>query len=170
MADLARRLTAALALVSALAWPGAASPQDPEKISRVEFQTIDGDRLGPDQLRGRVVLLDFWATWCAPCLAELPRLKKLYASYSRDQLAIIGISLDTLERRTFRSWLSRNGIHWPQVQDGRGYNGTLARTFDVQQLPVTVLLDRDGRVAHRDLRGTRLEAAIRELVPRDTPR
>jgi thiol-disulfide isomerase/thioredoxin len=143
-------------------------------LSGVALHTIDGQSLEFEQLRGRVVLLDFWATWCAPCLAEMPRLKRLYAAYPREDFMLVGISLDGSDRRMFTSWLRRNRIGWPQVQDARGYNGDLARRFAVETLPVTLLFDRDGRLAHRDLRGPRLESAIRALAEpatrRDTPR
>ena len=148
-------------LVTAALWPSPASGQHrPGDVIRADLQTIDGRITSVEELRGRVVLLDFWATWCAPCLADLPKLKKLHAQYSRDDFEIIGISLDTMDRRTFNSWVRRNSIAWPQVQEGRGYNGDLARLFGVEQLPVTILLGRDGRVARRDLRGAELESAI----------
>ncbi|HUF23848.1 MAG TPA: TlpA disulfide reductase family protein [Vicinamibacterales bacterium] len=154
------RLTAVLVIAGAVCAPRPLAAQAGTDPARAELRTLDGRTLTLDSLRGRVVLLDFWATWCAPCLAEMPRLKKLHAAYDRKDFVIIGISLDTLDRRAFRSWVRRNGIEWPQVRDGRGYNGDLARLFGVETLPVTVLLGRDGRVAHRDLRGERLETAI----------
>jgi len=153
------KLTAVCVLLAAVFATG----QERQK-TRVEFQTIDGRTIALDDLRGRVVLLDFWATWCAPCLAELPRLKKLHKQYGREDFEIIGISLDTLDRRTFNSWVRRNSITWPQVHEGRGYNGDLARRFEVEKLPVTVLLDRNGDVAGRDFRGERLESAVRKLT------
>lgn len=138
--------------------------QGPGPFNRVEFRTVDNRAIALDDLRGRVVLLDFWATWCAPCLAELPRLKKLHTQYGAEDFAIIGISLDSLDRRSFTSWVRRNGIAWPQVLEGRGYNGDLARLFSVEKLPVTILIDKQGRIAARDLRGARLEEAIRRSI------
>lgn len=164
-AGIARRLTAAF-VVAALSFsslPLLAQDQ-PGKLTREAFTTTDGTRLSLDALRGKVVLLDFWATWCAPCLAELPRLRRLHEELAPSGLVIVGVSLDAIEPRRFASWTRRNGVQWPQVRDGRGYNGALARTFEIEQLPATILFGPDGRVAARDLRGERLEAAIRALL------
>ncbi len=174
---------ASLLLILGLFWPGPAGARQHASdetlrqratLAGVALQTTDGQLLQFEHLRGRVVLLDFWATWCAPCLAEMPRLKRLYAAYPREHFMLVGISLDSSDRRAFTSWLRRNRIEWPQVQDTRGYNGDLARRFAIDKLPVTLLFDRDGRLAHRDLRGPKLESAIRVLSDRatrpDTPR
>jgi thiol-disulfide isomerase/thioredoxin len=155
-APLARRLIAAFVLIAVPFWP--------QPITAQEFLTTDGTRLSLDALRGKVVLLDFWATWCAPCLAELPRLRRLHEELGPSGLVIVGVSLDAIEARRFASWTRRNGVTWPQVRDGRSYNGALARAFDVEELPSTVLFDREGRLAARDIRGEQLEAAIRRLV------
>jgi thiol-disulfide isomerase/thioredoxin len=164
-ARLARRLTAAFVVAALPFWPqpitaqGATAP-----VHRDTFVTTDGTRLSLDALRGKVVLLDFWATWCAPCLVELPRLRRLHGELGASGLVIVGVSLDATEPRRFASWTRRHDITWPQVRDGRGYNGALARAFDVEELPSTALFDRDGRLAARDLRGEPLEAAIRRLL------
>jgi thiol-disulfide isomerase/thioredoxin len=156
-------------VVAVVVWPlPVTAQQEPGNPIRTEFRTIEDRTIALDELRGRVVLLDFWATWCAPCLAELPRLKKLRAAYDRADFEIIGISLDSLDRRTFTSWVRRNNITWPQVLEGRSYNGDLARAFNVEKLPVTILIDRAGRLAGRDLRGPRLEAAIRRYIAQST--
>jgi thiol-disulfide isomerase/thioredoxin len=154
-----RRLTAAFVLMAAPCWPLNSSPAQ----FTSEIRTTDGARLTPDGLRGKVVLLDFWATWCAPCLVEMPRLRRLHEELGAD-LVIVGVSLDTTEPRRLAAWTRRHGVAWPQVHDGRGYNGPLARQFGVESLPATVLFDRDGRLAARDIRGAQLEAAIRRLL------
>ncbi|MDQ3168878.1 MAG: TlpA family protein disulfide reductase [Acidobacteriota bacterium] len=161
---LVRRLTAAFVLVATACWPGPIAAQSPGEPHRAEFRTIDGTRMTLEALRGKVVLLDFWATWCAPCLVELPRLRRLHDELGNASLVIVGVSLDTTEPRRLASWTRRNNIGWPQVHDGRGYNGALARQFGVEELPATLLFDRDGRLAARDLRGVRLEATIRALL------
>jgi thiol-disulfide isomerase/thioredoxin len=110
------------------------------------------------------VLLDFWATWCAPCLADIPRLKTLRARYPRTDFEILGISLDATSRRSFISWLNRNRIDWPQVHERAGYGGAIPLLFGIDRLPRTILIARDGSVAAVDLRGERLAAAIDVLV------
>ena len=154
----ARRLTAAFLLSALPFWPQPLTAQDqPGILNREEFRGL-GD------LRGKVVLLDFWATWCAPCLEELPRLRKLHEELEDEGLVIIGVSLDAMEPRRFASWTRRQDVTWPQVRDGRSYAGDLPRLFGIEQLPSTVLFDRQGRIAARDLRGARLETAIRALL------
>jgi thiol-disulfide isomerase/thioredoxin len=131
-----------------------------------EVRDINGNRLSAVSLRGRVILLDFWARWCAPCLSELPRLKELRAGYPRDDFEIVGVMLEGASRRTLVSWLNRHRIDWPQVQERGGYSGGLATRFGVQSLPATVLFDRDGTVAATGLRGDALAARVDELVAR----
>jgi thiol-disulfide isomerase/thioredoxin len=109
------------------------------------------------------VLLDFWGTWCAPCLNELPRLKQLRERYSRDDLEIIGIMIEAASRRTLVSWLNRHRIDWPQVHE-RSYSGPLARAYGVSSLPATVLFRRDGALDAAGLRGERLARRVTELV------
>ena len=163
--SLARRLTAAFVLAALPFWPQPITAQDqPGILNRVELSTTDGQRLSLDALRGKVVLLDFWATWCAPCLAEIPRLRRLHEDLEAQGLVVIGVSLDAMDTRRFTSWTQRQGVTWPQVRDGRSYAGDLPRMFGIEQLPSTVLIDRQGRIAARDLRGERLETAIRALL------
>jgi thiol-disulfide isomerase/thioredoxin len=127
---------------------------------------IDGRPLSSSSLRGRVVLVDFWATWCAPCLAELPRLQRLHDTYGDRGLTIVGVSLDRSSTRDFRSWLQRQGVRWPQVREGFGYDGPLTRLFGVETLPASFLFDADGRLraARRD--GGSLEAHVQALMER----
>lgn len=120
-------------------------------------------------LRGRVVLIDVWATWCAPCLAEMPTLKRLHASHG-DALRIVGVSVDSLPRRDLRQWLARKDIGWPQLYDGRGMNGPLATRLNVDALPRSFLYDASGRLVATDLRGDALARAIDTLLARSQGR
>lgn len=131
-----------------------------------QFSATDltGQRWTAADLRGRVVLLDFWATWCAPCLADLPLLDMLRAKHSRADFEILGISLDVTSRRAFVSWLNRNRVDWPQVHDRSGYAGKVPRLFGIDQLPSTIVVGRDGRPAGIDVRGERLVALVDALV------
>ncbi len=125
---------------------------------------IDGKTWSAQALAGRVVLVDFWATWCAPCLDDLPRLKRLHARHGPRGLTIIGVSLDRSSMRDFRSWLQRQAIAWPQVREAGGYDSPLARVFTVEAIPASFLFGRDGRLHAAQLRGDALEAEVTALV------
>lgn len=137
-----------------------------DAVEQLSVVDLEGRRWTSTDLRGRVVLIDFWATWCAPCLAELPRLQHLRERYARNGFEIIGINLDATSRRSLVSWLNRNRIDWPQVHQRAGYAGEVPRQFGIESLPRTILIDRDGSVAARDLRGDQLADMIALLVGR----
>ena len=164
----------AIVLILAAATAGGTTPSvEPDDVpprvevtalQRFEATDLSGTRWTAERLRGRVVLLDFWATWCAPCLADIPRLKALRARYPRTDFEILGISLDATSRRSFISWLNRNRIEWPQVHERAAYGGAIPQLFGIDRLPRTILIARDGSVAGVDLRGERLAAAIDVLI------
>jgi thiol-disulfide isomerase/thioredoxin len=131
-----------------------------DAIATMRLVDIDGRAWTADSLRGRVTLIDFWATWCAPCLTELPYLKQARSRYSTDEFEILGVSFDVSDRRTLMSWLNRQGVMWPQVFDGRGRNGPAARHFAVIGVPTSFLIGGDGSIAATNLRGQRLLTAI----------
>ncbi len=109
-------------------------------------------------------MLDFWATWCAPCLGEIPDLKEAYELYGSEGLEIVGVSLDQKARREVESFLRRQEISWPQVWDGRGFSGDLARRFGVESLPRSFLVDGRGWIVATDLRGEELLAVLDALL------
>jgi thiol-disulfide isomerase/thioredoxin len=133
-------------------------------LEQFEATDLAGRRWDAGALAGRVVLLDFWATWCAPCLADLPLLQALRQKHARDDFEILGISLDVTSRRAFVSWLNRQRIDWPQIHLRQGYAAEVPRLFGVEQLPSTVVLDREGRPAAIDVRGEQLVVIVDALV------
>ncbi|MGE0042274.1 MAG: redoxin domain-containing protein [Vicinamibacterales bacterium] len=135
-----------------------------EAVDTLDVVDLDGRRWTAADLRGRVTLIDFWASWCAPCLEELPGIERLRARYGRDRFEVLGVSLDAGSRRDFVAWRNRLRIWWPQVHDGRAFSGPVARQFGVIALPASVLVDPAGRVAAVNLRGAGLEAGVATLV------
>ncbi len=130
---------------------------------------IDGEEWSLERLRGRVALIDFWATWCGPCLAEIPLLVELDRAYGDDEFMILGVSLDLAERLPldrFRAWLEEHEMTWPQIYEGAAWESTLAELYGVPAIPFPVLLDGQGRVvaAGGGARGEDLRRTIRELV------
>lgn len=151
--------------------PSAAASSAGESLWRAEEWTdFEGRTWTAEDLAGRVVLLDFWATWCAPCLAELPHLRDLHERYGDRGLVIIGVALDAIERRDLRSFLLRHDVDWPQVHERDGTGAAFAQRFAVEAVPVTVLVDREGRMIARDLRGKALAKVIGTLLPGDASR
>ena len=134
-----------------------------EKIGKPapDFQVIDlkGQELSLKQYRGQVVLLDFWATWCIPCRAEMPHLKKVYDTYKDQKFEIIGISLDQ-SKSALDSYIEKQNITWQQFLDKSG----VAKMYNVTGIPATFLIDGDGIIREVKLRGRALEEAIEELV------
>lgn len=131
-----------------------------------EFDAVDleGRRWSGEELKGRVVLLEFWATWCAPCLSQIPLLRELRAQHGPERFEVLGVSLNSSQRRDFIAWVNRQRVSWPQIHDGRAFNGRVARTFGVRALPASVLIDRRGRVVAANLRDQALTRAVDALV------
>lgn len=127
-----------------------------------DFRVTDtrGEELTLEQYRGQVVLLDFWATWCGPCIAEMPNVKLAYAKYRDRNFQIIGISLDS-SIAPLEAYIQREGIEWRQYLDSTGQIG---RLYNVRAIPSTFLIDGMGIVRRVNLRGLALETAVAELV------
>jgi len=130
-----------------------------------DFQVNDSDGkpLSLDQFKNKVVLIDFWATWCPPCVDEMPNIVKAYTKYHNQGFEIIGVSLDQNESR-FLKFIENNGMTWRQYYDGKGGNNELARKYSIDSIPSTFLLDSNGKIIAKNLRGSALEEAIKEAV------
>ena len=127
-----------------------------------DFRVMDirGEELTLEQYRGQVVLLDFWATWCGPCIAEMPNVKLAYAKHRDRKFQIIGISLDS-SIAPLQAYIQREGIEWRQHLDSTGQIG---RLYGVHAIPSTFLIDGAGIIRRVNLRGLALESAVAELV------
>jgi len=129
----------------------------------LSFTALDREIINLRDWRGRVVLVDFWATWCPPCLRDMPELLATYKRFRERDFEMVGISLDREEDR-LRDYLVAQEIPWPQYFDGKGWRNEIARTRGIKELPYTILLDREGVVVESDLKGRKLDAAIESLL------
>ncbi len=143
------------------------------KPFHLSFQdAISGSTVSTDQMRGKVVVIDFWATWCSPCVAEVPHLKDLYERYHSRGVEFIGVSLDNpveqggLEK--LKTFVAKHAIPWPQYhQGGNGVLGNpeFSRSWGVYQIPTTLVLDAEGRLASDGSDGP-LDKLIPEILTR----
>jgi thiol-disulfide isomerase/thioredoxin len=114
-------------------------------------------------LRGSVVLIDFWASWCRPCRAENPNVVRLYNKYHKDGFDIFSVSLDKAQDKWVDA-IEADGLVWPNhVSDLQYWNSEAAQLYNVKSIPFTVLLDREGKVINIKLRGAGLEAKLKEI-------
>jgi peroxiredoxin len=127
----------------------------------IKAATLAGGEVSLEDLKGKVVLVDFWATWCPPCKKELPGLKKLYAELHEKGFEIVGVDGVEKSVEALKKFIEKEQITWPQVVgDGKA----IARSYGVEALPRTVLIGKDGHVAAIDLRGEDLAKAIRATL------
>ena len=139
----ARRLLSFLALTvgACLAAPAAVpSGHAPDFTLR----TADGRNLRLQELRGQVVMVNFWATWCGPCKVEMPHLNKLYDKYQTSGFVLLGVNVDE-DPRAAIGLATRMGLHFPVLLDAEK---KVSRQYDLSTMPSTVLIDRDGKVRH----------------------
>ncbi len=125
---------------------------------------IAGNPLSVTALKGKVVLVDFWATWCGPCRAELPNVISLYDQYHSQGFDIIGVSLDD-QRNLLDTFLKQQkGMIWPQYYDGQGWNNKLAKKYGVKAIPCTILIGKDGKIIGTYLHGGKLKTAVADAL------
>jgi thiol-disulfide isomerase/thioredoxin len=129
----------------------------------LKFTALDGAEVDLVKLRGKVVLIDFWATWCGPCMAELPNVKKTYDKLHESGFEIVGVSLDE-DKKALEAMLKKKGITWPQHFDGKSFEGDLVKRFGIGGIPTMWLLNKKGIVKDLDARGEELTEKVEKLL------
>ena len=130
---------------------------------QIKLTTPVGDSLSLASLKGKVVLLDFWASWCMPCRASNRKLSKIYKKYNEKGFEIFAVSLDE-DKNDWLSAIRQDKIDWPQVIDMRGQNARSAIDWNVSVLPTSYLINKKGDVVAISLEGRELEKALEKLL------
>ena len=128
------------------------------KPLELSFTAVDGKKVDLADLRGKVVLVDFWATWCPPCVEEVPALVETYEKFKDKGFEIVGVSLDQ-DKGALEKFTAENKMTWPQFFDGKGWDNELAKRFNIQSVPTMWLLDREGKLVDASPR-SRLDQAV----------
>lgn len=130
----------------------------------IDLLQPDGTKLKLSSLRGKIVLIDFWASWCGPCRAEFPNVKIAYEKYKSKGFEIYGVSLDDNNVK-WTTAIQSMGLNWKHVCDFKGWGTAPAKVYKVSGIPATFLIDKNGKVIAKNLRGPALEAKLKELLP-----
>jgi len=160
------RLLAVVGLIGlAVTAAFAAKPSPPAVGEPVElkFHPVKGANVDLAAMKGKVVLIDFWATWCGPCVAEIPNVLASYKKLHEKGFEIVGISLDSDESR-LKNFIKEHRMTWPQYFDGKGWDNKIAERFGIHSIPAMWLVGKDGKLVSTNVRGRLEEMVEAELA------
>ncbi len=129
----------------------------------LKFTATNGNEIDISALRGKVILVDFWATWCGPCIQEMPNVIEAYENYHDKGFEVVGISLDD-DIAVLEEFMSDNGMLWPQYFDGKSWGNEIAGAYGIKGIPATFLIGKEGKIIATNLRGQELEVAVKEAL------
>jgi peroxiredoxin len=128
-----------------------------------DVKDLDGKPLSVANFKGKIVLIDFWATWCGPCVAELPNVIETYGKYHDKGFEVIGISLDQ-DQAKLTAFIKEKKMPWPQYFDGKGWQNQLGQKYGINSIPATYLIGKDGNILAKNLRGEALASAVSKAL------
>jgi thiol-disulfide isomerase/thioredoxin len=138
---------------------------DLSKPLDLKFTSVDGQAVDFSKLRGKVVLVDFWATWCPPCVAISPDIVGLYKKYHSQGLDIVGISMDT-DKKAMLDFIKKEGAPWPQYFENSDQDNVIAVKYGINSLPTLWLIDKKGLVVDPNFQDNWVTGFG---IPRETP-
>jgi len=141
-----------------------AQPKAGEKAPDIAIANAQGKTVKLSSLKGKVVLIDFWASWCGPCREAMPGLRNLYAAYKAKGFEIYGISLDK-KKQDWTKAIAEDKSNWIQVNEPGGWETPTARKWNIEKLPSSFLLDKEGKIVAVDLREQQLQDTLQKLLP-----
>ncbi len=128
---------------------------------------INGNRVSLSDYKGKVVLLDFWASWCSPCEREIPNMKEAYEKYRGKGFEIIGVSLDH-DQESLNEFLKANDVDWVQIFTGHGWETPIAIHYSVKAIPEPWLIGKDGHLITKEARGEYLEPLVKQALKEES--
>ena len=140
-----------------------------DKAPEINLPNLKGDTIKLSSFREKIVLIDFWGTWCSPCVKEQPKLVELYRKYknsvftSGNGFEIYGVSLDN-KKKSWESIINKYKINWIQVSDLQFWASPVAKEYDLQELPYNLLIDGKGVIIAKNLHGAELEKALKRIL------
>lgn len=134
-----------------------------DAVPEIELPNTKDSMIKLSSLQGKVVLIDFWASWCAPCRAANPYIQKLYSKYKDKGFEVLGVSLDTKQKEWLKA-IKQDRLKYTQVIDNSGWRSKVAERYFVELLPTNFLVDRTGKIVAIDLEGKELFDKVKSLV------